>query len=78
MPPETPRHSLSQAVGATLAAQKDPNADAEGQFLARLDADAKLYGTPAYGAFPAAYRDRIAARALQLARTAPAGEGDTQ
>ncbi|MEV4863096.1 hypothetical protein [Streptomyces ossamyceticus] len=78
MPPEEPRPGLSEAVGAQLTGQHTPNADAGNRFLARLDADAKLHGTPAYDALPAAYRARVAARALEVARTADAGEGDTQ
>ncbi|ULR50591.1 hypothetical protein [Streptomyces deccanensis] len=75
MPPETPRPTLSEAVGARFADQKNPNADAERQFAARLDADAKLHGTPAYDALPAEYRARVEARALEVARTTPAGQG---
>ncbi|MFI8106285.1 hypothetical protein [Streptomyces sp. NPDC086023] len=65
------RPSLGEAVGARLKADRDGAAQsAGGRFLARLDADAALYGTPAYDAFPPAYRDRLAARALETARTA--------
>lgn len=70
MPPDNkPRPSLGEAVGARIDAQEDPRADAGSRFLAQLDADAKLHGTPAYDAFPAEYRARVAARALEVART---------
>ncbi|MFJ6934462.1 hypothetical protein [Streptomyces sp. NPDC101132] len=71
-PSTNERPSLGEAVGAHLKADQDRAAarPADASFLARLDADAALYGTPAYDAFPPAYRDRLAARALETARTA--------
>lgn len=73
--PDQPRPTLGEAVAARLTSQQTPNADAERQFLARLDADAKLHGTPAYDALPAEYRARIEARALEVARTTTTGQG---
>jgi hypothetical protein len=80
MPPDQQpaRPGLGEAVTASMNAQKDPNADASTKFLAQLDADAKLHGTLAYNALPAAYRARVEARALTVARTAAASEGGDQ
>ncbi|MEU6706523.1 hypothetical protein [Streptomyces wuyuanensis] len=58
---------LTTAISQHYQAGGNPS---EGASLARLDADAKLYGTPAYDAFPEPYKQRVAARALELARTA--------
>lgn len=70
MPPEQPqRPGLNAAVGTALDAQGTGREAQESTFLAGLDADAKLHGTPAWDALPEPRRAIVAQRALATART---------
>ncbi|MBT2391642.1 helix-turn-helix domain-containing protein [Streptomyces sp. ISL-1] len=71
MPPEqeTQRPGLSAAVGAAFAEQPKPQQAEADAFSARIEADAALYGTPAWDALSAGRRAIVAHRALTTART---------